>query len=949
MNNHFSPGSIVRVRDREWIVNPTEDEVLLNLRPLMGSEDEGITLFDPLGLEKLTSATFPLPHPDQIGDFASARLLFDAARLSLRSGAGPFRSLGHISVRPRPYQFVPLLMALRMNTIRLLIADDVGIGKTIEAGLIAREMIDRGEVKRLAVLCPPHLCEQWKEELVEKFHLPAVIVRSGTISRLERELPSQDISIFQHFQCMVISIDYAKSERRRSSFLLHCPEFVIVDEVHTAARPAGRSVTQQQRHELVRDLADDRERHMVFLTATPHSGVEESFLSILGLLKPEFEDRDMASLTESQRIELAKHFVQRRRADVQSWLGEETPFPTREPHEVSYTLDRDYRALAEDVYDFASEIVRSGDTLSGFQRRVRYWTALALMRCVLSSPAAATAALEGRASRLEEGEETEPDDAVFSPYVYDMQGADESSVDVSPTYVIEEGEQWLASHEQRRLRQFAKRANELQGKKDQKVQAVANVVSDLLNDGRQIIVYCRYIATSDYVAAQLDRIVTKKYPKARIISVTGALSEDERRARVLELAESPQRVLVATDCLSEGINLQDWFDAVIHYDLPWNPNRLEQREGRVDRYGQRSPTVNTFLLYGQDNPVDGAVLDVLIRKAVEIRRDLGITVPVPMESESVIEAVVNSLFRRSSISPHQLVLPLFEESPFERVDQIHAAWYESAEREKVSRRRFAQHAIKPADVQRELEEVDGILGDPGTVQRFVLEACQRFGSPLVQTRHGWKLAPIPFPTGLRDRLGLEQPTFIGFTTPAPERAEYVGRNHRLVAGLAEYLLATSLDAGSEDAFAVSRCGAIRTYAVRQQTNLLLLRIRHLLREGGSAIDSLAEECIVVAFQGTPGNVVQWLPRETAYGLLDEIQQPDKPTSREGARRRIQPVLQWLEDELQSDLKEIATARSGELLEAHRRIRKTVRLGRISVKPALPVDILGVFILIPIPR
>lgn len=378
MREAFSPGSIVRVRDREWILQPSQDDALLALRPLMGSEREGISIFDPLGLENLQSATFPLPDPQYVGDFASARLLLDAARLSLRSAAGPLRSLGHISVRPRPYQFVPLLMALRLDPVRLLIADDVGIGKTIEAGLIARELLDRGEIRRLAVLCPPYLCDQWKQELEEKFNIPTVVVRSGTISSLERELPSQDVSVFEHYQSMVVSIDYAKADRRRASFLFHCPEFVIVDEAHTAARPAGRSATQQQRHDLVSQLAENASRHLLLLTATPHSGVEESFRSLLGLLDVRFEEWEMASLTEAQRIELARHLVQRRRADVDDWMGEITPFPRRDPHERPYELEPEYRDFADDVYAFASEIVRTGDQLGGRQRRIRYWTALAL-------------------------------------------------------------------------------------------------------------------------------------------------------------------------------------------------------------------------------------------------------------------------------------------------------------------------------------------------------------------------------------------------------------------------------------------------------------------------------------------------------------------------------------------------------------------------------------------
>ena len=128
----------------------------------------------------------------------------------LRDGAGPFRSRGRISVRPRPYQFVPLLMALKLDPVRLLIADDVGVGKTIEALLIVRELLDRGEINRLCVLCPPYLCDQWQQELTEKFHIEAVVVRSGTIAQLERNLPATQ-SVFGYYPFIVVSIDYAKT------------------------------------------------------------------------------------------------------------------------------------------------------------------------------------------------------------------------------------------------------------------------------------------------------------------------------------------------------------------------------------------------------------------------------------------------------------------------------------------------------------------------------------------------------------------------------------------------------------------------------------------------------------------------------------------------------------------------------------------------------------------
>src|SRR5437773_12572593 len=164
----FAVGSLVKARGREWVVLPESDEQMLILRPLGGTEDEVTGIYVPL--ERVDPARFDLPDPTQPGDYRSCRLLRDAVRLGFRSSAGPFRSFGHIAVEPRPYQLVPLLMALRLDPVRLLIADDVGIGKTIEAGLVARELLDRGEVKRLAVLCPPQLDDQWPRVLAAWLH-----------------------------------------------------------------------------------------------------------------------------------------------------------------------------------------------------------------------------------------------------------------------------------------------------------------------------------------------------------------------------------------------------------------------------------------------------------------------------------------------------------------------------------------------------------------------------------------------------------------------------------------------------------------------------------------------------------------------------------------------------------------------------------------------------------
>ncbi|MGJ5630117.1 helicase-related protein [Nostoc sp. CALU 1950] len=948
--NH-SPGSIVTCRSRQWVILPSENQDVIRLRPLSGNEDEIAGIYQKLleeELEKIESATFPLPQATSVQDHAAALLLMDAARLLLRSGAGPFRCLGRLSLRPRPYQLVPLLMALKLETVKLLVADDVGIGKTIEAGLIARELLDRGEVKRIAVLCPPHLCDQWQQELSEKFHIDAVVVRSGTASKLERNIPNND-SVFSYYRHLIVSLDYAKADRRRASFITHCPDLVIVDEAHTCARPNKTTTSQQQRHHLITEIAQKQEQHLLLLTATPHSGIEESFLSLLGLLKPEFEHFNLNSLTDKQRDHLASHFVQRRRADVKLWLGNETPFPERESSEESYKLSKEYKELFDEVYNFARGLVKTTTAdMSHAQRRGRYWSALALIRCVMSSPAAAIATLNRQVSKSGDRLLADLDEDLMSSYVHDPT-EQEQAVDASPTLVIEQGQQSYKDADKRKLKAFVQAAEKLQGGKDQKLQSCIATVESFLKDEMNPIVWCRYIATANYVADALRQKLEKKGSQIRVIAITGELSEDERETRLEELKSYPQRVLVATDCLSEGVNLQTHFSAVIHYDLPWNPNRLEQREGRIDRYGQTATKVKTCLLYGRDNPVDGAVLDVLIRKAVQIHKSLGITVPVPMESTTVAEAVFKSLFERTT---EVIQLSLFDFQEESAVDKVHKNWDKAVEREKTNRTRFAQRAIKPEQVEQELIDSDQILGNEQDVERFVLSACDRISCSLIKKKQGRSLSEAEVwllsqpPDFLKSTLG-DKSRLLSFTTPTPEGVEYVGRNHPLVEGLARYILEDALSHTNEPIAA--RCGFTTTNAVQKRTTFLLVRLRHLLdsskrtTETRNTTSLLAEECAVIGFTGSPSSP-SWLTQLEATSLLQQAK-PVSDVTKAMKQIEIGELLQRLE-ELQPDLEKFARERAEELLQSHRRVRTMTQEGRIRVTPQLPMDVLGIFILQP---
>lgn len=945
MSVAYQPGSLVRARGREWIVLPGSQEDTLHLRPLGAGEDEATLIHLPLERQPIEPATFPPPELQHVGTQAAGLLLRDAMRLAFRSGAGPFRGFGNLAFAPRAYQLVPLLMALKMDTVRLLIADDVGIGKTIEAGLIVRELLDRGEVARFTVLCPPHLCEQWQGELQGKFNIAAEVVTTGTASRLERGLPA-GTSLFDTYPVTVVSLDYVKQDRRRDEFLRACPELVIVDEAHTCVQ-AGNA-TRHQRYKVLSGLAESEERHMILLTATPHSGDEEAFHNLLGLLRPEFRSLHELSgaVREKARERLASHFVQRRRADIAEWQ-DSSVFPDRLSREAAYKLGGEWGELFNDVLDYAQNMVESVKDESLLKQRMNWWAALALLRCISSSPAAAATALRTRIRSLSESTEQaqiEALDQAGAETVYDGDGeGDLSTDDTQPgVLLVEEG----ADHQDAPiLAGFVSRAESLRGpEKDGKLKALTAQVDEIVRAGHNPVVFCRYIPTAHYVGEHLRARFGRDDFTVEV--VTGELAPEEREEKVAGLGEFDRRILVATDCLSEGINLQGVFDAVLHYDLSWNPTRHEQREGRVDRFGQSAKVVRTVLLYGENNPVDGAVLQVILRKAERIRKELGVSVPMPDNSGKVMQAVMEGvLFKRGSGKLQAKQAGLFDFSDIEEV--VGKDWESAKDKAAKSHTIFAQRRLTPDDVLPEWNKAIAALGSQEDVERFIRRAAERLQAALEPHREGYKLPLRHLPLVLKERLegaGIAGDTLrVEFRRPADPH--HIHRSHPLVSSFAEYLAERALD-GAEPEL-VSRCGAVFTRDVKARTVVALLRLRTQLsithrRDHRVA---LAEEAVVVALRG--GAAPEVLGDTDAAALIAA-----KPARNMDPARRDREIAEALAavPAMQPALAELAKLRAAQLLEDHRRVRKAseARFLRYEVTPCLPVDVIGLFVLLPAP-
>jgi SNF2 family DNA or RNA helicase len=963
----MQPGNIVKFRNRDWVVFPSEDETIYKLRPLTGLADEVVIvhkklckfLSDKFPEESVSPSCFNPPTENDLSDSTSAYLLWQAARLSLSDGAVPLRSLGKISVRPRKYQFVPLLMALRLDPIRLFIADDVGVGKTIEALLIARELLDRGEINSFAVLCPPYLCDQWEKEIREKFNLEAVIIGAGTISLLERRVPKSK-SIYEFYPFQVISIDWVKSEKNKYQFLQFCPPLVIVDEVHGAAEAGEYNKNQQQRHQLLKEIAKDSLRHLIFLTATPHSGIESAFKSLLVLLNPEFDYWNLSALNEEQKKKLAMHFIQRTRQHIiKDWKSKDC-FPKRETIEKTYFLSDKYKKLFKKTFDFCSEIIQTGKSFKEYQRRMRYWGALALLRCIMSSPASALSAIKKRTGLISLNE----DESELSPYVFES--VDTLSIDETPIPPIEGAETTFQEIEKNTLKNLANLASELFGpENDTKLKTCIFLVKELIKDGFNPIIWCRYVDTAEYVGKELKKSISSH---VQVVTITGRLSDEERKVLIEAISMDYPRVLVATDCLSEGINLQEKFNAVIHYDLPWNPNRLEQREGRVDRLGQQSKLVKAILLYGIDNPIDGAVIEVLIKKAREIYKTLGTYVPVPQEAETVMEALLNAIFFRQRIksetSEIQQLMIFDSLEGLSEVKKFYRQWDSEVEREKTRRSIFAQQTIKPDIVAEELKKIDSVLGDSDSVKKFVLSAFQRLGIDIRQSSKNSEVyivnvspkALFSVPEMVRNVLlrDKNETWKISFVSPPPESAEYIGRNHKLVRTLANFLLEDSLNNGSEAI--VSRCGVIRTRAVNKLTVLLLLRVRYLIQIP-EKMPLLSEEILVTGF--IPYSDKKFLDeRETLYLLTTAQPSSNIPFSekKELLKEILEDLGHWSSQSdawgknnwIQQTICQKIIKRAEELAESHKQIRKAVFLSirNLKVSPQFPPDLLGIFILQP---
>ncbi|MGH3560373.1 MAG: helicase-related protein, partial [Mycobacterium sp.] len=590
--------------------------------------------------------------------------------------------------------------------------------------------------------------------------------------------------------------------------------------------------------------------------------------------------------------------------------------------------------------------------LSAVRQRVRWWSAIALLRCLASSPAAAEQTLLNRSAvaAVDEDAGHQSDvDAYAEPRVLDTD-LDDTTESEDVTVGADTSDPVAPdSGARKRLRELAAAAAALKGpRSDAKLKRVIPLVKELLADGYHPIIFCRFIPTAEYLGEYLGTALAK-VPGLKVDVVTGTLPPEEREARVDALSRHDgPRLLIATDCLSEGINLQDGFTAVVHYDLAWNPTRHEQREGRVDRFGQQAPTVRTVTYYGEDNGIDGIVLQVLIRRHEHIKASIGVSVPIPVDSATVMKAIWESLLLRGK-DAEQLTLDFAAATSTSLAEQVEVQWIDAAEREKASRSRFRQAGLKPDAVEQTLTEVRRALGGPADVETFTRTALSLLGAAISDTTDGFTARTDTLPAAVRDQLPRAKNTTLVFhrSLPAPTGHSVLTRTDPVVEALARYVLDAALDSRLDPAARPDRrAGVLRTAAVTKVTTLLMVRHRLEITLPGSAttITQVAEEARFVAFTAS-GDTLTWLPQDQVDALLAAT--PSGNVDDTLARMQLGRALDRL-PALTDHLTHTGVTAADHLVSEHQQVRAASKAtGRTPTAAFLPpADVLGVYVFLP---
>ncbi len=621
------PGQLVEVRRRQWIVAEVEASATGNshLAPQhyltlssidedsLGEQLEVVWEIEP-GAHVIERAGLPAITGQDNTDELEAFL--DAVRWGAATNAdrgflqAPFRS----GVSIEDFQLDPLVRAIDMARTNLLIADDVGLGKTIEAGLVIQELLLRYRARTILVVCPASLQEKWRVEMLEKFGLEFKVVNTEYLKQLRRNRGIH-VNPWTSFPRLITSVDWLKSGdalRLLRNVLPPRPgyprkfDLLVVDEAHNVA-PSGSPhyVLESQRTRLIRTISPHYQ-HRLFLTATPHNGYTHSFTSLLELLDDQRFSRNILPDEE----QLSQVMIRRLKTDLVD--GDGNPiYPTRNLQALSVPFTADERAIHRTLTAYCRS--REETCKNSGAAGTKFVNGL-LKKRLFSSPPAFASTLERHFETLTSGKKAEAhnplEDRMLRKAILRAEEdyADDAEVEAAHVEAVEEASKRtvpLTEEERRWLNEMRTWAQDASHRVDSKADAILKwLENNLAPDGewndRRVILFTEYRTTLQWLH---EILATRGYGGDRLGVIHGGVSHDEREIIKAAFQASPEdaaiRILLATDAASEGIDLQNHCNCLIHVEIPYNPNVMEQRNGRIDRHGQKRDEVLIW------HPADG--------------------------------------------------------------------------------------------------------------------------------------------------------------------------------------------------------------------------------------------------------------------------------------------------------------------------------------------------------
>lgn len=659
------PGRIVEVRGATWAVadvrvqgllrSPADEsrqgiQHVVGLQSLeedrLGEEltvvwelEVGHTVVPEQGLPQ-TIATDGFDEPDLLGAFIDAVRWGAVTSADARSYQAPFRSGADV----RAFQLEPLRRALESPRTNLLLADDVGLGKTIEAGLVVQELLLRHRARSVIIVCPPSLSLKWQDEMRDRFGLDFTIVNSELLAQVRRShgLAANPFRLFPRVIVSMAWLPTVRAQRllrgvladvgRTNSARRYAFDLLVVDEAHHVA-PASPSAlgggrgyaVDSQRTTATRALAE-RCEHRLFLSATPHNGHSESFTALLEMI----DNRRFSRGAKVDQDALNEVTVRRLKTQIT-----EMDFPAREIKLIPFVPSRD----EDDTFATLDRILKDSAQRNGRKRSLDI-VALLVKKRFLSSPWAFGRTLAAYDAAAAGGRLPELDDDYYAEVIGSDQTDEEEGLLEQPEFVSlqqSKGSDPLVAATSADIRRLVAWGESYEHRPNSRLNALIDFLDAICRPDRatwtneRVVVFTEYADTLGWIVG-----VLKQRGYADVVeAIQGSTRPDQReqiRARFAEPpATDPIRVLVATDAAGEGIDLQDYCHRLVDFDVPFNPSRLEQRIGRIDRYGQHEPP--EVFYFAPDQPTslyagDLHFLQGIADKVSTVHRDLGSTNPL---------------------------------------------------------------------------------------------------------------------------------------------------------------------------------------------------------------------------------------------------------------------------------------------------------------------------------